>query len=156
MVRKQILSGVFNRSVQGYRTAVTMMSNLMTKYSIVCWRIPGIQDEDLELDWVDLTKGRMKGRSLVGAVIGYSRHRVIQCWRLQPSLRQWIQKIIFSLHLVAQIRCWSVVLLILCRNWLSVYREGKVSDVDETLKFQTTISPQHLRCWTVYWYLRST
>ena len=31
----------------------------------------------------EVTKGRMKGRSLVGAVIGYSRHRVIQCQRLE-------------------------------------------------------------------------
>ena len=53
----------------------------------------------------EVTKGRMKGRSLVGAVIGYSRHRVIQCQRLQPSWRLWIQKMMFSRHLVAQIRC---------------------------------------------------
>ena len=52
-----------------------------------------------------VTKGRMKGRSLVGAVIGYSRLRVIQCRRLQPSWRQWIQKMMFSRHLVAKIRC---------------------------------------------------
>ena len=53
----------------------------------------------------EVTKGRVKARSLVGAVIGYSRQKVIQCQRLQPSWRQWIQKMMFSLHLVDQIRC---------------------------------------------------
>ena len=52
-----------------------------------------------------VTRGRMKGRSLLGAMIGYSRQRVIPCRRLQPSWRQWIQKMMFSQHLVAQSRC---------------------------------------------------
>ena len=52
----------------------------------------------------EVTKGRVKARSLVVAVIGYSRQKVIQCQRLQPSWRPWIQKMMFSQHLVAPIR----------------------------------------------------
>ena len=50
-------------------------------------------------------QGEDEGEESVGAVIGYRRHRVILCRRLQPSWRQWIQKMMFSWHLVAQIRC---------------------------------------------------
>ena len=48
-----------------------------------------------------VTRGRMKGRSLLGALIGYSRQRVIQCRKLQPSWRLWIKWMMFSRLLLA-------------------------------------------------------
>ena len=54
-----------------------------------------------------VTRGRMKGRSLLGVVIGYSRQRVqvIPCRRLEPSRRLWIQKMMLSWHRVPRTRC---------------------------------------------------
>ena len=63
--------------------------------------------------WPSLPWERMKERSLLGVVVGYSRQKVIQCRGLEPSWRLWIQKMMLSLHLVLLTKCGHVVLLTL-------------------------------------------